>query len=100
MEKNLVLTGRRIDYDKQRAFPGIGSYDMKSYPVRLILGLCVGVVAVSCASIFIRFAQAQGMGTLVTAAWRLVFACLVLLPYAWIPIDMRLVLCHEASGFL
>ncbi len=41
-----------------------------------------GVLAVSCSSIFIRYAQAEGMPTLSIAAWRLVFACTVLLPYA------------------
>jgi drug/metabolite transporter (DMT)-like permease len=41
-----------------------------------------GVLAVSCASIFIRYAQAEAMPTLSIAAWRLVFACTALLPYA------------------
>jgi drug/metabolite transporter (DMT)-like permease len=50
---------------------------------RLLLGLSVGIVAVSFASIFIRFAQAQDMPTLSIAAWRLIFASLILLPYAW-----------------
>jgi drug/metabolite transporter (DMT)-like permease len=51
--------------------------------VRLLLGLSMGVVAVSFASIFIRFAQAQNVPTLSIAAWRLIFASLILLPYAW-----------------
>lgn len=50
---------------------------------RLLLSLSMGIVAVSFASIFIRFAQAEGMPTLSIAAWRLVFASAVLLPYAW-----------------
>jgi drug/metabolite transporter (DMT)-like permease len=51
--------------------------------VRLLLSLSVGVVAISFASILIRFAQAESVPTLSIAAWRLVFASLVLLPYAW-----------------
>ncbi len=51
---------------------------------RLVLSLGLGVIVVSFAAIFIRFAQAEGMPTLSIAAWRLVFASLVLLPYAWI----------------
>jgi drug/metabolite transporter (DMT)-like permease len=50
---------------------------------RLISSLSVGIAAASFASLFIRFAQARGMPTLTIAAWRLIFACLVLLPYAW-----------------
>jgi drug/metabolite transporter (DMT)-like permease len=49
---------------------------------RLVVGLGTGIVAISCASIFIRLAQAQGMPALSIAAWRLVFACAVLLPWA------------------
>jgi drug/metabolite transporter (DMT)-like permease len=51
---------------------------------RLVLSLGLGVIAVSFASIFIRFAQAEGMPTLSIAAWRLIFASLLLLPFAWI----------------
>jgi drug/metabolite transporter (DMT)-like permease len=43
----------------------------------------MGIVAISFASIFIRFAQAENVPTLSIAAWRLVFASLLLLPYAW-----------------
>ncbi len=43
----------------------------------------MGIAAVSFASILIRFAQAEGMPTLSIAAWRLIFASAVLLPYAW-----------------
>lgn len=52
--------------------------------VRFLFSLSAGVVAISFASIFIRFAQAEGVPTLSIAAWRLIFASLVLLPYAWI----------------
>jgi drug/metabolite transporter (DMT)-like permease len=52
--------------------------------VRLLLSLGIGIVAVSFASILIRFSQAAGMGTLPIAAWRLLLASLVLLPYAWL----------------
>lgn len=50
---------------------------------RLLLSLSMGIVAVSFASILIRFVQAEGVPTLSIAAWRLIFASLVLLPYAW-----------------
>lgn len=50
---------------------------------RLLLSLSIGIVAISFASIFIRFAQAENVPTLSIAAWRLIFASLVLLPYAW-----------------
>ncbi len=51
---------------------------------RLALSLSMGIAAISFASIFIRFAQAEGAPTLSIAAWRLTFASLVLLPYAWV----------------
>ena len=51
--------------------------------VRFSLSLSMGVVAISSASLIIRFAQAEGVPTLSIAAWRLVFASLFLLPYAW-----------------
>ncbi|MFZ5916952.1 MAG: DMT family transporter [Chloroflexota bacterium] len=50
---------------------------------RLVLSLGLGIVAISFASIFIRFAQAEGVPTLSIAAWRLLFASLMLLPFAW-----------------
>ena len=50
---------------------------------RLLLSLGVGIVAISFASIFIRFAQEEGVPSLSIAAWRLIIASLVLLPYAW-----------------
>lgn len=42
----------------------------------------IGVLAVSTASIFIRFAQQAGAGSLAIAALRLALAALVLLPFA------------------
>jgi drug/metabolite transporter (DMT)-like permease len=50
---------------------------------RLLLSLGVGIVAISFASIFIRFAQDEGVPSLSIAAWRLAIASVVLLPYAW-----------------
>jgi drug/metabolite transporter (DMT)-like permease len=44
----------------------------------------MGIVAVSFASILIRFAQGAGMPSISIAAWRLIFASAILLPYAWI----------------
>lgn len=49
---------------------------------RLLLGLGAGIVTMSSSSILIRMAQAEGVPSLSIAAWRLVFASLVLLPYA------------------
>ncbi len=51
--------------------------------VRLLLTLGLGLVAVSLASVLIRLAQAAGMGSLAIAAWRLVFASFLLVPFAW-----------------
>jgi drug/metabolite transporter (DMT)-like permease len=48
-----------------------------------LLSLGVGIVAISFASIFIRFAQDEGVPSLSIAAWRLIIASVVLLPYAW-----------------
>lgn len=50
---------------------------------RLLFSLLMGIVAVSFASILIRFAQGAGMASLSIAAWRLIFASTILLPYAW-----------------
>jgi drug/metabolite transporter (DMT)-like permease len=50
---------------------------------RLLLSLGVGIIAISFASIFIRFAQDEGVPSLSIAAWRLIIASVVLLPYAW-----------------
>ncbi len=44
------------------------------------VGLGVGILAVSTASLFIRYAQAAGVPSLVIAAYRLTMASLVLLP--------------------
>ena len=46
------------------------------------LGIAIGVVAVSTASIFIRFAQQAGAQSLAIAMLRLMIASLVLLPFA------------------
>jgi drug/metabolite transporter (DMT)-like permease len=48
-----------------------------------LLGIAIGVAAISTASIFIRLAQTAGAPSLAIAALRLVFASLVLLPFAW-----------------
>lgn len=50
-------------------------------PVPPLLVLALGILATSTASIFIRFAQAYAP-SLVIAAWRLVFASLILAPLA------------------
>ncbi len=57
---------------------------MPSSPRRLTLtlGLLTGVLAVSTASIFIKFAQDQGAASIVIAAYRLTLASLILAPIA------------------
>lgn len=56
----------------------------KSAPPRSILvgGLFTGILAASTASIFIRFAQGEGVPSIVIAAARLTIASLVLAPFA------------------
>ncbi len=49
----------------------------------LTVRLIIGIVAVSFGAVFVRFAQANSMPVLAIAAWRLIFACTVLLPYSW-----------------
>lgn len=49
-------------------------------PAQLYGVLGIGVVAVSTASLFIRFAQNDGASSLVIAAWRLALATLILTP--------------------
>jgi len=48
-----------------------------------VLGILIGIVAVSFASIFIRFASAGGASGLAIAAWRLSLASLLLAVPAW-----------------
>jgi len=64
---------------------------------RLLLSLGAGIVAMSSASILIRMAQAEGVPSLTIAAWRLVLASLVLLPYAILTRreEMRSLTCRE-----
>jgi drug/metabolite transporter (DMT)-like permease len=51
--------------------------------LQAFVGIGVGILAISTASIFIRFAQADGAPSLSIAALRLAFASLILLPLAW-----------------
>jgi drug/metabolite transporter (DMT)-like permease len=55
--------------------------NMKRPPVPPVLVLALGILAVSAASIFIRYAQKEAH-SLVIAAWRLSLATLVLAPFA------------------
>ena len=48
----------------------------------LVFALGAAIVAISFAAIFIRLAQAEGVPALSIAAWRLIFASLLMLPYA------------------
>ena len=54
----------------------------KKHRFFLPLGLLIAILAISTASIFIRFAQADGAPSLVIAPLRLTFATLFLAPYA------------------
>jgi drug/metabolite transporter (DMT)-like permease len=51
-------------------------------PIPPALAIPFGILAVSTASIFIRYAQADGAPSLVIAAWRLSLAALILAPIA------------------
>ena len=51
-------------------------------PVSPALAIPIGILAVSTSSIFIRYAQADGVSSLVIAAWRLTLAALILTPLA------------------
>ena len=57
--------------------------DKKNSNVRLVFNLTIGIVAVSCGAVFVRCAQADGMPTIAIAAWRMIFASAVLLPYSF-----------------
>jgi drug/metabolite transporter (DMT)-like permease len=52
-------------------------------PLQVWLVLLAGVVAASCAAIFIRYAQAEGIPSLAIAAGRLIVASLLLVPLAF-----------------
>ena len=68
---------------------------------RFLLTLSLGIVAISFASVFIRFAQAEGVSSLSIAAWRLMVASAVLLPYAFFKHrDEILDLSHREAGLL
>jgi drug/metabolite transporter (DMT)-like permease len=54
------------------------------------LVISIGILAASTASIFIRFAQADGVSSLVIAAWRLTLASLILAPLALLRYDAEL----------
>jgi drug/metabolite transporter (DMT)-like permease len=43
----------------------------------------MGIAAISCAAIFVRLALGEGVPSLSIAAWRLILASIILLPYAW-----------------
>ncbi len=51
-------------------------------PVPTGIAIPFGILAVSTSSIFIRYAQADGVSSLVIAAWRLTLAALILAPFA------------------
>ncbi|MBN1666953.1 MAG: hypothetical protein JW862_07680, partial [Anaerolineales bacterium] len=53
-------------------------------PVSPLLAIPFGILAVSTASIFIRYAQTGGVPSIAIAAWRLSLATLILLPIVWL----------------
>jgi len=53
-------------------------------PISPAIALFFGILAVSTASIFIRYAQAAGVPSLVIAAARMTIAALALLPIIWL----------------
>jgi len=57
--------------------------DERTFRIILPFNLLIAILAVSTASIFIRFAQTDGAPSLVIAALRLTFATLILAPIAW-----------------
>ncbi len=54
----------------------------KQPPISPVIAIPIGILAVSTSSIFIRYAQADGVSSLVIAAWRLSLASLILAPIA------------------
>ena len=54
----------------------------KRPPISPTLAITIGILSASTASIFIRFAQADDVSSLVIAAWRLSLASLILAPVA------------------
>lgn len=54
----------------------------KRPPISPAIAIPIGILAVSTSSIFIRYAQADGVSSLVIAAWRLSLASLILAPVA------------------
>jgi drug/metabolite transporter (DMT)-like permease len=58
------------------------SDSQKRPPISPTLAITIGILAASTASIFIRFAQADDVSSLVIAAWRLSLASLILAPVA------------------
>lgn len=76
MSQTFEIVFSRLPFVKQK--PPILSDSPPPFPP--VAGLGVGLLAVSTASLFIRYAQAEGAPSLVIAAWRLGLATLVLLP--------------------
>jgi len=63
---------------------GAAKIDMGISRIRLVASLSMGIGAISFASVFIRMAQGENVPALSIATWRLIFASIVLLPYAWV----------------
>ena len=54
---------------------------LEKSPAWLILTF--GLIAISIASILVRFAQAENIPSSVIAAWRMLLATVILLPFGW-----------------
>jgi drug/metabolite transporter (DMT)-like permease len=72
----------------------------KRPPISPTLAITIGILAASTASIFIRFAQADNVSSLVIAAWRLSLASLILAPLALLRHRAELRALNRRSLFL
>jgi len=72
----------------------------KRPPISPTLAITIGILAASTASIFIRFAQADDVSSLVIAAWRLSLASLILAPVALLRHRAELRALNPRSLFL
>jgi drug/metabolite transporter (DMT)-like permease len=64
--------------------PQAATASRSTIPAQGVIAIIIGVIAVALAAIFIRFAQAEAVPSLVIAAGRLTIAALILSPYVWL----------------
>jgi drug/metabolite transporter (DMT)-like permease len=75
-----MLTSARLTKDDHAAMAPT-AFAPAYHPGRVYFVMGAGIVAVSLAAIFIRFAQAEGMPSLLIAAGRLTLSALILTPF-------------------